>query len=693
MKWRKILFILTTLVSTVLVAQNETIDSLWKTYGKTKNDQDRIQLLHEISDAFKDIDINEGILVAYQALNLSRQINYLPGVFDACNNLGIYYDLSGQLDSSFLYYDKALITGIQLDDPYLIAIANNNLGTYYVFQGNYALALQYFQEALSENIYPGDNMDPVFTYANIGLIYEDFGNIDKAIEYYQKSIASALEDDEEYYSAFIKLSLGYIAFLRGNYDEAIREYTLALAIYQKHGTKIKVAETLYYLGTVYLEQNKFEIALKTQKEALALYEEQNSILDIPSMYATIAKVYERAGDRNNAQRFYNKAIKLAKDLDSPTDLVNIYEELAQNFANSYDYKEAYKYQQLFLELSDTLYNRETRGRIDQLEMTYKLKVKAAENDKLIAERAEKEAILKQRTLVALGASLLAILIGLIAYIYYRANRQRKVHNQLLEKEVAARTAELLRANNRLLESNEELERFTYIASHDLKEPLRNITSFVNLIQRKLKDSPDENLQEYMHFVTTNTKQMYELLNDILNFSRITSSEESKYEKVDLNKLLEEVRSSLSTMLKEKKGAIQASKLPVLMGPKAQLFLIFKNLIENGIKYNESDKANINVDSLLLPDGFYQFKIKDNGIGIAKKYHDQIFEMFKRLNNRNNYNGSGIGLATCKKIISKYGGDIWIESQEGAGSSFYFTFPKSVADIQVASKNIKELRNN
>ena len=177
----------------------------------------------------------------------------------------------------------------------------------------------------------------------------------------------------------------------------------------------------------------------------------------------------------------------------------------------------------------------------------------------------------------------------------------------------------------------------------------------------------------MEFVTTNTRQMHELLNDILTFSKVSGNDDFKFENVDLNELIAEIKNGLGILLHEKNGTIETTTLPVVLGPKVQLFLLFKNLIENGLKYNESPSAKIEISSS-MSDGFFKFEVKDNGIGIDPRFHEQIFEMFKRLHSRDNYRGTGIGLATCKKIVSKYGGEIWIDSEEGQGCRVCFTFP-------------------
>jgi light-regulated signal transduction histidine kinase (bacteriophytochrome) len=246
-------------------------------------------------------------------------------------------------------------------------------------------------------------------------------------------------------------------------------------------------------------------------------------------------------------------------------------------------------------------------------------------------------------------------------------------------EFNARTIELKAANEKLRKSNEELEQFTYLASHDLKEPLRNISSFVTLIQRRIKKINIPELNEYFDFVILNTKRMYSLVEDVLVLSRINNHEPLASSPVDLNDVIQDVQMGLDTLIREKKAHITTDHLPTVEAPRAHLFLVFKNLIENGIKYNESVKPQVHIYySIHQEKNCYQFTVSDNGIGVDIKYQTQIFEMFKRLNNREKYTGSGMGLAICKKILARYGGEIWIQSEENKGSTFYFTLPVTSA---------------
>jgi len=226
---------------------------------------------------------------------------------------------------------------------------------------------------------------------------------------------------------------------------------------------------------------------------------------------------------------------------------------------------------------------------------------------------------------------------------------------------------------KLKESNKELERFAYIASHDMKEPLRNIVSFSQLLKRKLSGKMNEDESEYLEFVTKNAKQMNELIKGILEFSKIDKTEEEKLAEVNLNAVMQEVVLNLDTIAKDKNAKINFQKLPIIYGNEIQLVSLFQNLIENGIKYNNKEIPKIEL-SIQEAENAYNIFIKDNGIGINEEYHNKIFEMFKRLHTRNEYQGTGIGLALCKKIAQRHNGDLNVYNSDNQGTTFLLTLP-------------------
>jgi signal transduction histidine kinase len=234
--------------------------------------------------------------------------------------------------------------------------------------------------------------------------------------------------------------------------------------------------------------------------------------------------------------------------------------------------------------------------------------------------------------------------------------------------------ELIFLQDNLKESNAELETFAFAASHDLKEPLRMIGMYTQLIQRRIKGHLDDTTLEFMGFITSGVSRMQVLLDDLLRYSRLGKNADD-INNIDLNKTLFVVIHNLSVRLQENKGAIIASYLPTIRASAVEMVQLFQNLIGNAIKFRREE---VNPEVLLkvktTQDGYFLFSLSDNGIGIPEQHKERVFKIFERLNGKTEFEGSGIGLATCKKIVNNAGGRIWLDSTEGVGTTFYFTLP-------------------
>lgn len=233
-----------------------------------------------------------------------------------------------------------------------------------------------------------------------------------------------------------------------------------------------------------------------------------------------------------------------------------------------------------------------------------------------------------------------------------------------DRELEARTEELER-------SNEELEQFAYIASHDLQEPLRMISSYTQLLAKRYKDQLDGDANEFINYAVDGANRMQVLINDLLSYSRVGTKGED-FSHVDLNSVLEAVKANLKGVIEETGAVIKYSKLPTVMADNSQMIQLFQNLIGNAVKFRrEGVTPEIEITSK-KEGNLFRFVVKDNGIGIDKKYLDRIFVIFQRLHTKEEFPGTGIGLAICKKIVERHGGEISVESAEGKGSDFTFT---------------------
>ncbi len=246
----------------------------------------------------------------------------------------------------------------------------------------------------------------------------------------------------------------------------------------------------------------------------------------------------------------------------------------------------------------------------------------------------------------------------------------------LESEIAGRKQieEKLRLTlENLIQSNKELEQFAYVASHDLQEPLRMVSSYTQLLEQRYTDKLDEDAHEFIHYAVDGATRMQRLINDLLEYSRVTTKGK-EFSEVDAHSVLGQVISNLQMKIEASNAIITNSDLPEVKADGLQLARVFQNLIDNAIKFIGEESPRIHVDGR-LKDGYWLFSVKDNGIGIDSRHKDRIFQIFQRLENREKYPGTGIGLAICKRIVERHGGKIWMESEPGKGTAFLFTIKK------------------
>lgn len=221
--------------------------------------------------------------------------------------------------------------------------------------------------------------------------------------------------------------------------------------------------------------------------------------------------------------------------------------------------------------------------------------------------------------------------------------------------------------------NRELEQFAYAASHDLKEPLRTIVNFSGLLNEKYKGKIDEEADQFLQFITDSTKRMDSLISDLLDYSRLGHKRALK--DVNLNNVIKDILTDLNLSIDESKAKFEITALPNIIGSETEIRLLFQNLISNALKFKKPYINPVVKISVEEKEKDFHFTIEDNGIGIEEGYDENIFNIFQRLHTKNTYEGTGIGLAHCKKIVEIHGGNIWVDSKVGEGSTFHFTIKK------------------
>ncbi|HVE81374.1 MAG TPA: MASE1 domain-containing protein [Myxococcales bacterium] len=274
-----------------------------------------------------------------------------------------------------------------------------------------------------------------------------------------------------------------------------------------------------------------------------------------------------------------------------------------------------------------------------------------------------------------AAVLSSLMLAVVIHERKQAEEALRTTNESLEVRIQERTKELA-------QSNLELEQFAYVSSHDLQEPLRAVAGTVQIFQRRYASHVDAQADELITHITEGVSRMQALINDLLAFSRVGSRSQPLVA-TDCSAVMKDVASNLAVAVQESGAVVTYDGLPTVMSDPTQMTQLLQNLIGNAIKFRGGSRPEIQVKAE-KKDGDWLFSVRDNGIGIEPQYYDRIFGIFQRLHTRREYPGTGIGLAICKKIVERQGGRIWVESERGRGTCFFFTLPLQAGDSRAAA---------
>lgn len=439
-------------------------------------------------------------------------------------------------------------------------------------------------------------------------------------------------------------------------DEELKFYGVKASLY------INLAEALHGIG-------KKSKAYENVATSLAIAERSGFKVTEGNAYCIWSRLLRRDGRYKEAIWKAEKAVKVYNQVPDKHSVLLALNELIKTHKSIQAHRPALRYTEQYHALKDSLNSARLFVESSSAMLIRDAEKHQAELALLKEKSARQEAENQRNTIKLIGLISLAIILVLISFIVLRQLRLKQVIQLRLESEVERRTQALELQAQRLKVSNEELERFAYIASHDLKTPVRNVVSFLNLVQRRMPKLEDGSISEFIQLASSNARQMYYLITDVLEFSKLNSNIDAQSSKFELGNEIE----LFINQLGDSKLDVRINGRADLIASKSLIMQVFKNLIENAIKYNESDIVQI--DILIDTDATKCYcSVMDNGIGIEPIYSEKIFELFKRLHTSDEYEGTGLGLAMCKKIIERYNGSISVNSSLGQGSTFNLVFP-------------------
>lgn len=669
------------------------------------------------SDIYTYLGENKmAIELTNEALELAmfQKNNY--EISGAYNQLGMVYLEMGELNKALDLLNRAYDIDLKLGDEELLSRTLNNLSLIYSEMGNFNDAFLTLKESIKNY---DDEYDDEYDYGiylvNMGGIFETMGFYDSALTYYMDYLKISRDFGSTLDEALALNEIANMQIETREYDNALQNVEKSIRIYKDEDIKVSLIEGYLTLGTIYLIQKSFKkanevlsdaatIAMQTgssnqeaeilkvkgkvafaegnYKDALKLYTEASSIFGVSNSKANYAETayligftLNRQGKVESAIEKTLEALSIIQQLNYRILLDDVYQLLSECYSKNEDFEQAYSYHVKFKNVQDSLLSLSNANRLAELQTVFYVNEKDAENKLLKSIQEENKVIIQRRTILGFILASGLVVLLFIAFWLFSINKERRRYNLTLETEVQNRTKELQVLNNDLQITNKELERFAYIASHDLKEPLRNIAGFTYLLKQKIKHLLTGEALEYMNFIERGTKQINELIVNVLEFSRL-NGRKMDLQEVNMNSIVENIITNIAHTIETKKVALEIESLPTIIVDETKVTLVLKNLIENGIKYNQTESPLIHVGYEDNSEN-HIFYVKDNGIGIEKEYHEMIFEMFKRLHNKEDYEGTGIGLAFCEKVIHQHGGKIWLDKSGDDGSIFKFSIPKVI----------------
>ena len=535
-----------------------------------------------------------------------------------------YTDITSEFDKSVLYIKEAIgLLDDEADDEAKSEFYRR-LGLNYDYLGELTQSkIAYDHSVLllenKKNLTETGLLTLARSLFNQSIIYGDLGMdalkrdyLNRAFGFFQKA---------NYQQG---ISRCYISFGVDSYNK--KEIKKSICFYEK---AITIAESMNDIppyciamgnsGIVHAELGEMEKAISCVEKSLEQVKNQTNKHFELSIYQMAGRVYQLVKDFEKADYYFGEADSLYTQMGKVSDNFELLRFWAETLHELGKNEEAYHKMIRFM---------------DQREELHKLNKQAELTDATLRFQFE----------------------------------EGKKEQELLKK----KNAEIQEYAQKLEMSNFELNQFAHVASHDMKEPLRTISNYAQLLTKTLNTDLEVDQRDYLHYINDGAKRMMNVIQSLLQLSKIESAQ--KKQEIEMNEVVEDVKSMLKLNIEDRKATVHSTHLPKIIADRPYITQLMQNLIGNAIKYNQSSSPKVEI-SCKETDNAYSFEVADNGIGIAPQYREKVFIIFQRLHHRNEYDGTGIGLSICKKIVDSLGGKIWIEDSHLGGTKLCFTIPK------------------
>ena len=622
--------------------------------------------------------------------------------------LAKYYYRNNQYKNALNSYLSALKTAKELKNDEKIIKHRYNIGLLYTKLGNFPLAIDYLSRIFLEDDCDKSSLTEAFKsdiYGELATAYLYIGNYAESSRYQIKALRIREELQDTLGVGKSQYTFGNMYFQQQNYKEAKKYYDEALATWKSNNFEGGIYRCYSALGSVHSKLGEDDKSLKYNLIALELTEK----LEIPTGIAyalnNVGENYQASGAFGKASDYFHRslemmleledkngqiilleaignlllqqgeakeslekleeALQLAEEIGASPRRQALYFSLAENYSSTGDLKEAFAYKEKYIQLKNSLLDESDLELINQMQITYDLE----KNRKELAISKLQQHSELQNIYWMLGVAIIAFLLFSISIGYIRFQIRLK-ERDLLQVQQANINSE----KEEIKDSNEDLERFVYVVAHDLREPLRMIGSYTKILGSHLRKFSSTDTKKQIKDIQQEAGKMTQLLDNLLEYSRLDRHQEI-LTPVDVNEIVNIAKRKQIRSIIAQSVTITTDNLPIVAAFPKQLTKLYELLLVNAIKFRQEGVNPLIHISYEEHEGNYVFKVQDNGIGIEAEKQAVIFNLFKRGHDLPSYDGTGFGLAYCKKVVENHQGKIWVESEPQKGSAFFISLSK------------------
>ena len=655
----KILSLFITVSASLIIYQNTysqqlVADSLINELNFTSGEQ-KVKILNELADIYQFIDTHEAIRYAEKGIELAKEIGndkLLAGCYGSVGYAYINLDNSKAAE----FTNKALEIRKKITDYAGIATSLNVLGVLHYYEGDYLESIKYHLEALKRREEIGDPIRTATSYNNIALVNIALENYEEALDYLNKGLKIRKETNNKRAIGIIKVNIGKIQMLMGETDQALISFNEVLKINKELGNHKSKANTYQNLASVFKVLKQYSTSINYYDSSLTIYNSLDEKNGIANVQNGLAEVYQSTNNYNSAINHSLIALENSNKINSLENKVIALKTLYTCFEQKSDFRNAFNYLSQHKKANEELKNDEKIKKLAKIELDYKLE----------QMRKEQEEKLRNQRLFIVLLVFILFLGTVIIFQLIRNSKQKRIVNEKLDN-----------LNKKLNEANKTKDKFLSIIAHDLRGPYQTTLGMAQFLTDNFETIKEIELKENVKKLNRSLNNQYNLLNDLLKWAELQGGGFSlEKEKIKLSEIVNDLYLLLELTAKKKNITLKnkVNDNVIVYADKNMLGLVLRNLISNSIKFTDSNgKVEIVADII---NNKIQICVEDTGIGISTNDIENLFKIDIHHTNRgtSNEEGSGLGLILCKEIVEKHNGTIWVNSEKGKGSKFFFAIP-------------------